>query len=78
MAALRDGEIAGAGLDVYEIEPLPSDHPLWTAPGALLTPHIAGIGPYVADRRVELLVDNCVRFNEGRPLRNVVDKSLWF
>ena len=77
-AALHAGEIAGAGLDVFEIEPLPSDHPLWTAPGALITPHVAGIGPYLDDRRAELLIDNCVRFNEGRPLRNVVDKALWF
>ena len=78
VAALHAGEIAGAGLDVYQIEPLPSDHPLWAAPGVLLTPHVAGRGPYVEDRRVELLVDNCVRFNEGRPLRNVVDKAHWF
>ena len=78
VAALGNGDIAGAGLDVYELEPLPSDHPLWTARGALLTPHVAGLGPYVSDRRADLLVDNCVRFNEGRPLRNVVDKSLWF
>src|SRR5436190_12011999 len=40
--ALRRGTIAGAGLDVYEIEPLPQDHPLWTAPNAVLTPHVAG------------------------------------
>ena len=44
VAALQAGEIAGAGLDVYEIEPLPPDHPLWTMPG--ITPHVAGVGPY--------------------------------
>ena len=76
--ALRRGEIAGAGLDVFEVEPLPADHPLWTQPGVLITPHTAGIGPYLDDRRTELFVDNCVRFNEGRPLRNVVDKAMWF
>src|SRR5690242_4338918 len=42
--ALRAGEIAGAALDVYEQEPLPADHPLWTMPGVLLTPHTAGYG----------------------------------
>jgi phosphoglycerate dehydrogenase-like enzyme len=78
VAALESGEIAGAGLDVYQIEPLPAGHPLWTAPGVLLTPHVAGNGPYLQERRTELFIDNCVRFNEGRPLRNVVDKANWF
>lgn len=76
--ALRGGEITGAGLDVFQIEPLPHDHPLWTAPGMLITPHVAGEGPYLDDRREELFLDNCVRFNEGRTLRNVVDKARWF
>ena len=77
-AALKDGEIAGAGLDVYEREPLPADHPLWTMPGVLLTPHTAGYGPYLDDRRFEVLSDNCRRFAAGQPLRNLVDKSRWF
>ncbi|MGH7318027.1 MAG: D-2-hydroxyacid dehydrogenase [Candidatus Rokuibacteriota bacterium] len=76
--ALRSGQIAGAGLDVYEVEPLPSDHPLWTAPNVLLTPHTAGYGPYLDDRRAAILIDNCRRFAAGRPLRNVVDKANWF
>jgi len=76
--AIRSGEIAGAGLDVFQVEPLPEDHPLWTLPGVLITPHVAGIGPYLQDRRTELLIDNCVRFNEGRELRNIVDKTNWF
>ena len=78
VAALRAGEIAGAGLDVYEIEPLPPNHPLWTMPGVLLTPHVAGVGPYLPERRTELLLENCQRFNEGRPLHNIVDKAHWF
>jgi phosphoglycerate dehydrogenase-like enzyme len=76
--ALRAGEIAGAGLDVFEQEPLPADHPLWTTPGVLITPHTAGYGPYLDDRRFEILLDNCRRFAAGQPLRNVVDKSSWF
>ena len=76
--ALRSGEIAGAGLDVYEIEPLPPDHPLWTAPNVLLTPHTAGHGPYLDDRRLEIIVENARRFAGGLPLRNVVDKANWF
>jgi phosphoglycerate dehydrogenase-like enzyme len=76
--ALRDGTIAGAALDVYEIEPLPADHPLWDAPNVLLTPHTAGFGPYLDDRRRDLLVENAKRFANGQPLVNVVDKRLWF
>jgi phosphoglycerate dehydrogenase-like enzyme len=47
-------------------------------PGVLLTPHVAGVGPYLQARRTELLLENCQRFNEGRPLHNVVDKTHWF
>jgi phosphoglycerate dehydrogenase-like enzyme len=78
VAALNAGEIAGAGLDVFEIEPLPATHALWSAPNVLLTPHTAGFGPYLDDRRLEILLDNCRRFAAGEPLRNVVDKASWF
>ena len=76
--ALQQGRLAGAGLDVFQTEPLPSDHPLWSMPGVIITPHVAGRGPYLEDRRTELFVDNCRRFNNGEPLRNVVDKDHWF
>jgi len=78
VTALHAGEIAGAALDVYEIEPLPNGHALWTAPNILLTPHSAGFGPYLDDRRADLLVDNALRFSRGKTLRNVVNKSVWF
>jgi phosphoglycerate dehydrogenase-like enzyme len=78
VAALHAGEIAGAGLDVFEIEPLPSDHGLWTAPNVLITPHTAGFGPYLDTRRLNILLDNCRRFAAGEPLRNVVDKESWY
>ena len=78
VTALEAGEIAGAALDVYEQEPLPSDHRLWTLPNVLLTPHMAGHGPYLNDRRFQIIVDNCRAFADGRALRNVVDKSSWF
>jgi phosphoglycerate dehydrogenase-like enzyme len=78
VAALRAGEIAGAGLDVFEQEPLPADHPLWTLPNVLITPHTAGHGPYLDERRFEILLDNCRRFLAQQPLRNVVDKTRWF
>jgi phosphoglycerate dehydrogenase-like enzyme len=76
--ALNTGEIAGAGLDVFETEPLPADHPLWHTPGAILTPHVAATGPYLDDRRYEVLSENVRRFAAGQPLINVVDKSQWF
>ena len=76
--ALQSGKIAGAGLDVFEEEPLPANHPLWDAPNVLLTPHTAGFGPYLDDRRLEILLDNSQRFLKGEPLRNVVDKAHWF
>ena len=78
VAALRAGEIAGAALDVFEQEPLPADHPLWTMPNVLITPHTAGHGPYLDERRFEVLLDNARRFLTGQPLRNVVDKAGWF
>jgi len=78
VAALKAGEIAGAALDVYEQEPLPKEHPLWGLPNVLLTPHMAGHGPYLDDRRFEIIVDNCRAFAAGNALRNQVDKATWF
>jgi phosphoglycerate dehydrogenase-like enzyme len=76
--ALREGVIAGAGLDVYEVEPLPGDHPLWTAPNILLTPHVAADGPSLDAARNDIIIENARRFASGRPLINVVDKAEWF
>jgi phosphoglycerate dehydrogenase-like enzyme len=76
--ALRAGAIAGAGLDVFEVEPLPADHPLWTMPNVVITPHVAANAPGVSDRWLEVLLDNLGRFIRGEPLRNVVDKRQWF
>lgn len=78
VAALQAGRIAGAALDVFEEEPLPANHPLWDTPNVLITPHTAGYGPYLDDRRLEIIVDNAQRFVAGSPLRNVVDKENWY
>ncbi len=78
VAALRDGKIAGAALDVYEQEPLPAEHPLWGMSNVLLTPHMAGYGPHLNERRFQIIQDNCRAFANGEPLRNVVDKANWF
>ncbi len=76
--ALRRGLIAGAGLDVFEVEPLPADHPLWRMENVIITPHVAGTSPRIAERHLEVLLDNVGRFRRSEPLRNVVDKRRWF
>jgi phosphoglycerate dehydrogenase-like enzyme len=78
VAALEAGEIAGAGLDVFEIEPLPADHPLWRFPNVILTPHIAGQAVCVPARHLGVVVNNVHRFINGQPLINAVDKARWF
>lgn len=73
--ALCSGTIAGAALDVFEVEPLPADHPLWEAPNVLLTPHVAAHNAsYLLERRNAVFLQNCQRFARGEPLLNVVDK----
>lgn len=77
--AIADGVIAGCGLDVFEVEPLPADHKLWTLPNVLLTPHVAVKGAANLDeRQFAIVLDNARRFAAGEPLRNVVDKSAWY
>lgn len=78
VAALRAGRLAGAALDVFEIEPLPADHPLWDFPNVIITPHTAGYSPAIAARHLATLTENVRRFARGEPLVNVVDKALWF
>lgn len=77
-AALESGEIAGAALDVFEIEPLPADHRLWELPNAILTPHIAAASPRVAERHLETVCENVRRFVAGEPLLTAVDKRKWY
>jgi phosphoglycerate dehydrogenase-like enzyme len=76
-AALQAGEIAGAGLDVFETEPLPFGHPLWTMPNVIITPHCAAASPRVPERHLQTLLDNLRRFVAGKELLNVVDKRMW-
>jgi phosphoglycerate dehydrogenase-like enzyme len=77
-AALEAGEIGGAALDVFEIEPLPRDHPLWKRENVILTPHVAAASVHIAERHLAVLLDNVGRFMRGVELRNVVDKANWF
>jgi phosphoglycerate dehydrogenase-like enzyme len=76
--SLRAGEIAGAALDVFETEPLPADHALWGFPNVILTPHVAGYSPRIAERHLAVLLENLHRFLVGQPLINIVDKQAWF
>ena len=75
VAALEEGRLAGAGLDVTDPEPLPADHPLWQAPNVRITPHVAGRADLTGERRNALLVENMRRFGAGEPLLNVVDRA---
>ena len=79
VAALDNGDIAGAGLDVFEIEPLPEGHPLWQIENVIITPHIAvADAENIPERRFELILENARRLVEGRDFVNVVDKEKWY
>ena len=77
--AIESGEIAGCGLDVYEIEPLPPDHKLWGLPNVIMTPHVAvkDAGD-IPERRFQIILENARRFARGDELLNVVDKQRWY
>ena len=77
-AALEAGEIAGAGLDVFETEPLPAGHPLWRMENVIMTPHVAGVSPRIAERHLETLLENVRRFVRGEEPLTAVDKRRWF
>lgn len=76
--ALRNGQLAGAGLDVTEIEPLPTGSPLWDLPNAIITPHVAGQSATRIDDMTNFFCENLRRWQTGRPLLNRVDKNLGF
>jgi phosphoglycerate dehydrogenase-like enzyme len=75
IAALRDGRIRGAVLDVYNEEPLPAGHPFWSMENVLLSPHCADNTPTWLDEAMQLFVENFERYAKGEPLKNIVDKK---
>ncbi|WP_109008605.1 D-2-hydroxyacid dehydrogenase [Nostoc commune] len=75
ITALREGWIAGAGLDTVATEPLPPESPLWSLPNAFITPHCSALSPRLRERIAQLFIDNLKRYQTGQPLRNVVDKQ---
>ncbi|HKX17275.1 MAG TPA: D-2-hydroxyacid dehydrogenase [bacterium] len=71
--ALREGWIAGAGLDVFEVEPLPADSPFYDLPHVIITPHVSGITPQFFERIATVFAQNLRRYVDGEPLANVID-----
>ena len=74
-AALKEGSIGGACLDVFQQEPLPEDSELWSLPNVIVTPHNSGWSPLNLERGTDLFIDNLSRFVAGKPLRNRVRAS---
>ena len=71
--ALESGAVGFAALDVFEVEPLPTESPLWSHPRVLVSPHTAALDAREDRRIAELFADNATRLLDGAPLRNVVD-----
>ena len=76
--SLREGDIAGAALDVFESEPLPVDSPVWSAPNLMVSPHMSGDFLGYRQALIGVFVENLRRYRLGEPLRNVVDKQLGY
>ncbi len=75
IAAVQSKQIAGAVLDVFRQEPLPVEHPFWTTAGIIVLPHIGGGHPTRDSTVARLFVDNLQRFLDGKPMKEVVDRT---
>lgn len=75
IAALESGQIAGAGLDVTEPEPLPKDHPLWQLENVIITPHVAAGSDRASERIFLVMRENLRRYVGGEPMLSVVDQE---
>ena len=73
IAALKNGRVAGAGLDVVDPEPLPADSPLWHLPNVIITPHVSADTSVSQEQRNAVLVENLRRYAAGEPMLSVVD-----
>jgi phosphoglycerate dehydrogenase-like enzyme len=71
--ALKSGQLAGAGCDVFETEPLPSESELYDLSNVIVSPHMAGLTPHLVDRAVKLFCENLRRFLRQEPLLYPVD-----
>jgi phosphoglycerate dehydrogenase-like enzyme len=72
--ALQEGRLAGAGLDVFADEPLPTESELWRMPNVIITPHVAGSTPHHGARLAQIVMRNLPRFLANQPLENLVDR----
>jgi len=75
VTALQQGLIKGAGLDVFEHEPLPEASPLWDMENVIITPHLAALSPNYMDRAIKLFADNLSRFIQNKDMLNIIDKD---
>mgnify|MGYP001626962365 CR=1 FL=1 len=78
VSALKGGQVAGAVLDVFTVEPLPQESELWTLDNVLITPHCADQDPEFMDRALDILHENLALFKTGAPLKNVCDKEIGY
>jgi phosphoglycerate dehydrogenase-like enzyme len=78
LAALNEGRVGGAAIDVFVDEPLPRDSAWWTAPNTIVTPHIAGLGRRYLERAVEVVVENIERLETGVPPSCQIDRSVGY
>ena len=78
VAILEDGYLAGASLDVFDVEPLPHNHRFWEMDNVIVSPHNAYYSPQHMDHNMQLFIDNLACFIENKPLKNVVDKQLGY
>jgi len=76
--ALKEGWIAGAGLDTFEIEPLPKNSELWHMKSVIITPHVAGATPYYFERLIDIFCEDLNLFIHNEPMINVVDKIIGY
>ncbi len=75
ISALKEGWISGAGLDVFDIEPLPPDNPLWKMENTIITPHSGVGGDPADDILIDIFLENLGRFQKGEHLINLIDKK---
>ncbi len=73
ISALKENKIAGAGLDVFHIEPLNKENPLWDMENVIITPHCAGDSPLVLERAMKLFADSLILYRNGQQIPNIVD-----
>lgn len=73
LEGLQSGHIRGAALDVFEVEPLPGDDPMWNLPNVLISPHSASTVAAENARITDIFLDNLARWRDGQPLRNLYD-----